>query len=431
MRTTRTKTLFAASSSVAVALGLSVAALGTGSASAATAAGHHASKAGTTPTAFALRMSGYGTRVKGGDVPGKSTTTGYQVIGCTNDAGKVKTNHQAESQLPGLGTLSGVATRVWTTQKKGVTSSWSRHKVGSVTLSDSPLGTLMIDAVSTTARAFHDSKGFHTATNTDIGGLTFKPAVGNPQTLPIPAPGNPVEIPGFGTVTIGHSNVHKHAHSAIAYANGLKVELTASHSTVRIAHAEAQIHEGVVSGVFNGSAAGLSGNIGGDLLDLGRNPLSVMPCQGTDGEMQKKTLAGSDVQDQLTAGAMHNEQRAQQTKKKAWGFERSTVTSIDLGGQLSVEGIVAQANVKRHGKRVVRSIKGTQIGTVTANGQEQTFPDTGPMEIPGVAKLQPAVVTKFAGGIKVIGLRITLLDGSGAVIDLATAKLRVGRSGLH
>ncbi|MEP9363297.1 choice-of-anchor P family protein [Nocardioides sp. CN2-186] len=414
-----------------MALGLTVAALGTGQATAATTSGHQAAKPQLTPTSFALQTSGYGTRVQGGDIPGKSGTSAYQVISCTNDAGKAKTNHQAESELPGLGTLSAVTTKVWTTQKAGVTSSWSRHSVGAVRLSDSPLGTLLIDAVTTTARAFHDAKGFHTETNTDIGGLTFKPAAGPAQTLPIPAPGNPTEIPGFGTVTIGHSNVHKHRHSAGAYANGLKVELTASHSTVRIAHAFAKISDGIISGLFSGSAAGLSGKLGGETLDLGRNPLSVMPCKGTGGKVQQKTLAGASGQDQVTATGLHNEQRAEQTQKKAWGFERSTVASFKLGDQLSIKAIVGQANVTRTAAGLNRSIKGTQVGTITANGQDQTFPDTDTITIPGVAKIERGVVTKTPGGIKVVGVRITLLDGSGGVIDLATAKLRIAKPSKH
>ena len=90
-----------------------------------------------------------------------------------------------------------------------------------------------------------------------------------------------------------------------------------------------------------------------------------------------------------------------------------------------VRDIVGKATVIRTAHGVVRSAKGTQLGTVTANGQSQTFPKTGVLEIPGVAKLERGVVTRSRSGISVIGLRITLLDGSGAVIDLAEAKLHI------
>jgi hypothetical protein len=40
------------------------------------------------------------------------------------------------------------------------------------------------------------------------------------------------------------------------------------------------------------------------------------------------------------------------------------------------------------------------------------------------------VVTKTKGGIDVVGVRITLLDGSGAVIDLAHAELKIAGADL-
>jgi hypothetical protein len=51
------------------------------------------------------------------------------------------------------------------------------------------------------------------------------------------------------------------------------------------------------------------------------------------------------------------------------------------------------------------------------------------MEIPGIAKLERAVVKRGHSGLSVIGLRITLLDGSGAVINLAEANLRIRPTG--
>jgi hypothetical protein len=47
------------------------------------------------------------------------------------------------------------------------------------------------------------------------------------------------------------------------------------------------------------------------------------------------------------------------------------------------------------------------------------------LEIPGVAKLERGVVTRSRHGLAVIGLRVTLLDGSGAIVNLAEASLRI------
>jgi len=83
--------------------------------------------------------------------------------------------------------------------------------------------------------------------------------------------------------------------------------------------------------------------------------------------------------------------------------------------------------VVRHGHEVLRSARGTRLAGVTVGGQKQIFPKSGVLEIPGVVKLERAVVERSGNGICVIGLRITLLDGSGAVVNLAEATLHVRR----
>ena len=110
-----------------------------------------------------------------------------------------------------------------------------------------------------------------------------------------------------------------------------------------------------------------------------------MPCQGTDGKVQTKALAGVDLQGQLTVGALHNEQQAQQTKDKAWGFERSTIASVDLGDQLSIDGDrrPGQRHPHRGTDLIALASRAPQIGTITANGEKQTFPDTGAARDPG------------------------------------------------
>ena len=69
----------------------------------------------------------------------------------------------------------------------------------------------------------------------------------------------------------------------------------------------------------------------------------------------------------------------------------------------------------------------TRLGSITAGGKTVTFPPTGVLEIPGVARLEQHVVSRTAHGIKVVALRVTLLDGSGAVINLGEAALQIGR----
>ncbi len=94
-----------------------------------------------------------------------------------------------------------------------------------------------------------------------------------------------------------------------------------------------------------------------------------------------------------------------------------------------IRGIVAQANVKRAHGDVVRNAAGTTVGEVTVNGETRSFPDTDVLEIPGVARLERHIVRRTTNGIQVTALRVTLLDGSGAVLNLGQARLTIRGSG--
>ena len=425
MRTNRTKRIAA----VAVIATIGLVGAGLTAAQASTTEQPRAAKRGVA-TPFALKGWGYGTSVDGGSIPTGSGPTAYEVIGCTNRAGLTATNNVADAALPSLGTVEGVKTRVWTTKSGKVVSAWASNTIGKVTLSDSPLGSLVLSAIESTARAYHDGRAFRTATNTDLAKLVFKPAAGPAMTFPLPKPGRPVEIPGFATVTIAHSYTPKNANGARAYSNGLKVDLHASHSVVRVGHAVAHIARGVKVGVFTGQSYGIGGKAAGDIVRLGRNPLLKMPCQGTFGRVATRTLSGTDLGGQVVVGVARDRQMAKQTSTRAWGYERSQIASINLGGGVVVNGIVGQVNVSRQGpnlRRLVANTHGTAIGNLVVNGRSQELPLSRTVTIPGVAKLQPRIVTKLPNGLQVIALRITLLDGSGAVIDLGTANFQVRR----
>lgn len=396
---------------------------------------HHSARS----TSFAFKSSGFGTRLIGGQVPaGSSTTgylpagsstTGYQVIGCTNQAGRSRIGDVAEATLPGLGTATGIKTRVWTTKRHGVVASHSRHSIAEIVLARSGLGKLTLDAVTSTATAYHDAGGFHGATTTRLGGLSFVPPIGPAQTFPLPTPDEPVTIPGLATIYAGRHATHHSRTGASADAFALRVDVIPTGTSVRVAHSHAELASGFTGGIFRGSSAATHVvTAGGDIVRSGPNPLSVMPCQGTYGRTREKSLARVDLGGQLIVKGASSLVRGSQGDRRARGTSRAEVARVDLdGGQLVIGGIVGKVSVSRHGHHLKRSTSGTLLGSVTVAGQRQTFPKTGVLEIPGVARLERAVVHRTHSGISVIGLRVTLLDGSGAVVDLAEARLKVRR----
>lgn len=412
-------------------------ALGTGLAlgGPASALGHgttphsHAHSTRVHATHYALSGSGYGSRIVGGQVPAGSGTTAYQVIGCTVDAGLSRSNDVTQVAVPGLGTLQGLKTRVWTTRHGGAVTAHARHKVASLVLASTPVGTLSVTGIVSVATAFHDTKGFHTATTTDLGAITLTPVVGPAQTFPAPTPGTPLTLPGVATLIAGASTTRSTADSAYADAWALKVNVLLTGTQVKLAHARARIAGGVDFGLFHGHSDASRVTAVGGVLQSGPNPLTVMPCQGTGNAVRSAALAHLDLPGVLVIRGLKSRERGTQTQEGAHGYERARVGRINLGaGQLVVNAIVGKASVTRtRDHRAVVSAKGTTVGTVTADGQVLTFPKTGPLEIPGVARLQRHLVHKTGSGIKVTALRITLLDGTGAVIDLGEAQLRVAQ----
>lgn len=388
----------------------------------------YAGSAATTSTSFAFKTSGYGTRLIGGQVPAGSSTTGYKVIGCTNKAGESGTNNVAESALPGLGTASGVKTHVWTTSRNGIVASHSTHTIADITLAQSGLGSLSIDAITSHAKAYHDATGFHATTSTHIGGLVFTPPIGPEQSFPLPTPDQPITIPGLATIYAGQHSTGHTSNGATADGYALRVEVPATGTSLRVAHSHAELYSGLTGGVFGGRAdATRVVTAGGDIVKSGPNPVTLMPCQGTYGKTHEKSLASLDLGGQLVVKGANARTRGVQGDNGAHGMSRAEVAQVSIGGgQVVIDGIVGRASVVRRGDHVAKSTKGTSLAGITVAGQEMTFPKTGALEIPGVVKLERRVVTRYHNEIRVIGLRVTLLDGSGAVVNLAEARLKIG-----
>ena len=418
--------------SLASATALTLAATGTLLVSpAASVAAPAPERARLTATPFVLGGSGFGTKMGGGDVPVGSDTTAYQALGCTNKAGLDQDNDITSVTLPGAGEVGAATTRVWTTKARGVVSSWSRNSIARVVLGDAATGEIELNGITSQSRAFHGDKGFKAAARTSIASVTYTPAAGEPQELDVPTPGQPLEIPGVATIEVGKTVEKADRRQATAEADAVLVHLAVTGTRVRIAHSKARISEGVRSGLFRGRSAGLSGRGLEDNVNLGHQPLSLMPCQGTDGELRRKSIASLDLGDGISVRGVTSRQQADQTMKVASGFERGRVDTIDINdGQLLITKVVGRVNVTRMGKRLERNIDGTTIGTITADGEPQEFPDTDVLEIPGVARLERSIVERVAGGLAVTSLRITLLDGSGGVLELGQARLVIRGRGL-
>jgi hypothetical protein len=417
---------------ISIALALAGTTLVAGSASTSNAAEAAAKAKKPARTDFALSAASYGTRVIGGPLPVESSETGSISLSCTNKAPLANRNYVAEVALPGLGTLSGVSSRVWTTKVGSTVSSYSSHDVAHINIFNNSLGRLDINGLSSEARAYHDTKGYHASIKSKIASITFTPKGGKPVGLTIPTIGKPLTIPGLLRLSIGVGRKPVTSSGAEAVTSVLDLRVfpgTANEVKAIVGQTKATIGGGIKSGIFAGMAVGVQANVLGDLVTVGRTPLQFMPCAGTAGKPILKQVAGVDLGGLLKVSGLYAGVQGAQNNKKSTAMGAAHIAQVDIGGgTLVINGIRGVATVTRDGNKVTRSTEGTKVLEILFNGESVELLGNG-LEIPGVAKLQSKVVTQTNNGIKVVALRVSLLDGSLAVIDLGTAVVGIKSAG--
>jgi hypothetical protein len=366
--------------------------------------------------------------VVGGQLPASSDDTAYQRIGCTNLAGLDRRNFEADVAIPGLGVAEGVTSRVWTSKRGDTVSSYSTHEIAKLTLGDSAAGTLTLRGIESRSRAFNRSGRFGTESQNSIARIVFQPAVGPAQDLDIPAPNRPLVIPGLARIEVGQGVRRVTPSSARVATNVVDITLLPAGTRVRVAQTQAQIGGGVRRGLFVGYSAALEARALADNARVGRTPLLLMPCQGTKGKEQFKDTARVNLDNQVIAKGLLTGQVATNGREAARGTEAAQVADVSLGaGRIVITAVRGVVNVERTRAGVLSNIKGTSVGRIVIDGKTYSLPRSGALEIPGLVRIQDAVRTKLKNGLKVVGLRVTLLDGSGAVVDLGIAQLGIRR----
>jgi hypothetical protein len=375
-----------------------------------------------TPTHYAMSGSGYSTRVSGGSLHVGSGRTAFAVLGCTNKAGINKTNSEANLNPAHILDVKAASTRVWTTSRNGTVSSNARNSILKVRLGGLATG-LVLNGITSKTRAYHNARGFHASARTSIASIKL---AGLNQTLP--TRGHPVNIAGF-IIALGRKSMTHGRNGANAQAEALRITLPTG-QRVYLAHSRASITGGVKHGLFSGNAYGTKVNLLNGTLKSGPTPLIVMPCQGTHGVRHTRSILSADPFTRVHAKALSVSQSASSTRRSATAYEQAHIARVNLGHQLVIKGINAKAMVTKNGSGYHRSARGTSVARVLLAGNRLTIPANGILRVRGIALLETRLVKKTKGGLSVTAVRVTLLDKRGAVINLASAKVRIRPSGL-
>jgi hypothetical protein len=394
-----------------------------------------ATAAGTTvgtPTNFALTASGYATHVAGGGLPAGSGKTAFQIVSCTNVAGISKWNVQANIGLHSLANLSAASTHTWTTSVHGKVSAWASDKIAKATFVDvAGLGQLSLDSITSVTHAYHNGAGYHATAAAGLGSITVT-VLGVSNSFPVPNPGETLVIPGLAEITLGAGATAETASGASAALNAVTVHFLPTNTTVVLAHSNTSISGNVQSALFHGSSTAAQANAAGGAVTLGKTPYLVMNCQGTNGQIRKRSIASVGFGTLGSATELSTSEAASKTTTTANSWQRAHVTGASLlNGSLQISGVTGKVSASYvTGGQVQTSDAGTRIAQVTLDGSVITLPAHGSVDLPGVATLSTDVEQPYANGLAVTALRITLLDGSGVTINLATVKTFIQPSNL-
>ncbi len=389
-----------------------------------------------TATAYALQASGYGSRVKGGDVPAGSDRSAFQIIGCTNKAGISKSNTEANVNLGQGEVLSGLRTTVSTTKRGGTVSSSARHSIAKVTLGklgpgQTDAGTVALRGVVSTSRTWHDGRGFHASTRASIAKITLNPLAGPSVDIPVPTNNQPINIGGLVSLSLGAGNRHHDGRGATASLDAVRLKVLTTGTVSYLAHSRSSIRGGVTGGLYNGSAYATKANLLKGTVSSGRTPNLVMPCVGTNNKVRNRSIAHLRLGDGIRAGALSASEKAgTNSQGRPQAYERSRIGNINLRQGLVIKAVSGQANVRAtaHGYRT--STAGTTPGKVYLNGTRRQFNSKGVIRIAGVARIDSHLVSRSKGSIRVIAVQVTLLNSTRTgVVNLGYAKVGLRSSG--
>lgn len=406
-------------------------------------------------TDYGFAGRAYGTRAEAEALGAESARTVPAYLACTRRTGVNRTNALAETGS-GTGaalTLEGVDNRAWSYRSRKQVGTRSRSKVANAVLGDPDGPHIGIRALVTNSRAFASRRTgklgvrsnfsagrviLRTGTPLDevgggLGGLLGEIGA---------QPGNELEIPGLGVLSLGSKRNVVRRSRANSNAIALKALLFGADTrrgggddiSVKLGKSRSTIYRDQRAGVFRGKGVPLEANLLGDLVRIGRVNDLPLPCPGTAGKVNRAATADLDPVNAglVDVGALEARTYGLPRRdRSARAWTESSVTSLDLGGQIELTAIKGRANVatNRAGKITKRSIRGSEIGSLRINGDRQAIPDPGQsIEVPGVARLDFFLTERSKRGLKTTAVRVTLLDGSGAEIDLGSAQTFIRRS---
>ena len=239
-----------------------------------------------------------------------------------------------------------------------------------------------------------------------------------------------LEIPGLGTLALGHTSGKATAHGAEANAYALKVLVNnpadGSKTVVQLGRAATKITDGVSSGVFRSTMSALDLSIGDLIQFAGVSPQNI-PCNGTNGKTKTQRVGAASIPGLISLDGVKYTWMGKQLKDgKALGFVQSEIGKIQIpAAQIVITGLTSWVDLKSVGlnQKVQRKVS-TKVASITIAGRKISLaPGESKSFDNGIIKYQVQQNSDFYG-TEVRALQISLFDQN-IVLSLGQSAGRV------
>ncbi len=368
--------------------------------------------------------SAYGSSAQVGPVTSGRTSA---VSLCTTKAPDTKSSTTAAVNLPGLGRIGAVTTKVSSSTSGGTRSATTTTSTASTTLLG---GLVTASAITTKATVSRTSTGaYTTAGSTTLAGLK----VAGVAASSTPKANSSITIPGVATVKLnaqsGSSASGDHAFAV----TGLQVVLLKDNrlglptGTIVVGSSRASLNTAVHHRAY-GSAYGTTVDLAG-VVRSGQTAAVAQPCGGSNGQTRSNHVAAVSIPGVAKVGAVVSTTRSTDTSTRTTSTSTSTIGAVDLlNGVVTLDGVTTRAEAVRTGTTVTGSSTGTTLTGLKINGKPVAVSakENTTVRIAGVGTLTLRGVVRSSSKIQVHALQLkldTAVGGltTGTVITMGSA----------
>lgn len=183
-----------------------------------------------------------------------------------------------------------------------------------------------------------------------------------------------LEIPGLGTLALGHTTGKATNHYAEANAYALKIQINnpqdGSKTVLQLGRATSKITDGVESGVFRSTMSALDLQLGDLVQFAGVSPQNI-PCSGTNGKVKSQKVGSASVLGLVDLSAVkYSWMGKQQPKGKAKGWVQTEIGTVEIpSAQIRIDGLLSRVDLKSKGlNQKVRREVTTTVGSLSVGG---------------------------------------------------------------